>query len=157
MNDGSDGGNVSDESAIAAGFIGDEGLLSIFDCVHGRFRGMALPDKIVSVAEQWHPIEIRVERNPFYDLLTDAIKLKGELRGVEIGRIVPFVPVHSKKNRIVRLQSVFDADPVAIRIYPGPFIPELLKQVENFCYNSKSNHRREDGLLDAISMQAGFR
>ena len=97
VRDGSAGGNISDESAIAVGFSDDTGLLNIFYCAHGRFRGMALPDKIVSVAEQWPCSEVRVERNPFYDLLIDAIKLKAELKHVEIGRIVPFVPIHSKK------------------------------------------------------------
>lgn len=155
VNDGRDGGNVSDESVMGVGFIGNEGLLNVFDCVHGRFKGMALPDRIVSVAEQWHPEEIWVERNPFYDLLTDAIRLKAELRNIEIGRIIPFVPVQSKKNRIARLQSLLV--PPSIRIYPGAYTAEVLKQVENFCYTSKSNHRREDGLLDVISMLANFR
>lgn len=157
VRDGSEGGNISDESAIAVGFSDDGGLLKIFHCAHGRFRGMALPDKIVSVAEQWPCSEIRVERNPFYDLLTDAIKLKAELRHVEIGRIVPFVPTHSKKHRIARLQNLVASNPPRIRINSGLFVPELLKQVENFCFKSKSNHRHEDGILDVISMQANFR
>jgi len=155
--DGSEGGNVSDDSAIAIGLLDDTDTLNIFDCVHGKFKGMALPDAVADSVEKWHPSTLRVEQNPFYDLLTDAIKLRAELRGLEIGRIVPFKPVSPKKNRIARLQYLLEKDPPLIRINQGLYVPELLKQAESFCFRDIQNHRRPDNLLDVICMQANFR
>jgi hypothetical protein len=154
--DGSEeGGNTSDESAIAVGFREEFGSVHILDCVHGRFKGMALPDRIVDAQEQWSCAIIKIERNPNFDLLSDAIKLRGAMREVIIPRIVPFVPIHSKRHRISRLQSLLEER--IIQIQNGKFIQALLEQAENFCFKDSQNHRHEDGMLDVISMQAGFR
>jgi hypothetical protein len=148
---------TSDCSSIGVGFIEeDSSALTVTDLYSGKLKGIALPDKVVDFIEKWKPVEIRVEKNPFFDLLADTIKLKANLRDVEIGRITPFRPIQSKKHRILRLRDLL-TDPPAVYIYQNSFVNQLLEQAEKFCFTDKQNHRHEDGLLDVVSMLAGYR
>jgi len=149
-------GKSSDASAIGIGLLDETDTLNIYDCSQGKYKGMALPDAVVDSVEKWHPATLRIEQSPFFDLLTDAIKLRAELRQVEIGAITPFKPISSKKDRISRLQYLLEQDPPLIRINSGEFVSELLKQAESFCFQDVQNHRRPDNLLDVVCMQAGF-
>jgi len=150
----SGGGNTSDESAIGIGFTDEEGHLNVLEIVHGRFKGLALPHRVVDVLSAYPSETLKIERNPNFDLLSDAIRLLATHREVACPRIVPFVPITSKKGRIRRIHSLLVT--AQIHIHNGPFVSDLLEQAQEFCFEDKQNHRHEDGMLDVIAMLANF-
>jgi hypothetical protein len=158
-NNGNNGKSPSDESAFAVGFIDENTDLHLVDCIHGRFKGMALADEIVSTIELWKPESVRIERNGngACDLLLDCITLRAEMREITIPPISTFVPRNigrAKAMRIQRLQGLIDES--QLHIYEGPYIPALMREVQQFDFDSPDNHRRLDSILDSISLLAGF-
>jgi hypothetical protein len=149
---------TSDSSAIGASFTSEEGVLNILGCASGKWRGLVLPRRAADWVEKYPGAVLKIEKNPFFDLLADSIRLEVALRCIEPPTIVPFVPVSPKKTRIRRLQTlVEDVDAPRICIHRGSFVSELLTQIESFCFTNIQNHRRPDDLLDVLSMAAGFR
>src|SRR5579862_4975376 len=86
--------STSDESSVAVGFLDEDSALTVLDCIHGRFKGLALCDQIVSSIELWRPQRVWLERNGngACDLLVDTIALRAEMREVSIPTIETFVP-----------------------------------------------------------------
>jgi hypothetical protein len=160
-NEGGDGTNPSDESAIAAGFVDETGALNCLDIVHGRFRGLGLPRAVVSAAGTWKPERILIEPTPFFDLLADTIKLLGETEGIAIPRIVKITRgrelKRAKARRIRRIETdLLQYDPPLLKIRRAPFVEALLDEVERFDFESRDNRRRPDNCLDSLALLAGF-
>jgi hypothetical protein len=147
---------TSDESSASVGYLGEEdGGLNVLDCVAGRWKGIHLPDEVVSLCEKWKPAELRIEHSPFFDLLHDTILLRAEMRQVNVPRITPVRVVAKKKHRIRRLQTLLDQD--LLHIHKGSFVGALFNEVENFCFAKEDNHRRSDNRVDSIALLANFR
>ena len=158
--DRSQGENASDESAIAVGFLEDSDALNLLDVVHGRFKGIGLPNAIVTAIELWKPARVSVEPNPFVDLLIDTIRLRADMRGVAIPPI-SLLPRRqakgAKPRRIRRIETdLLECDPPLLKIRRGSFVEALMDEVELFDGDSPTNHRRPDSMLDCIALLAGF-
>jgi hypothetical protein len=152
--------STSDESSVAVGFLDEDSALTVLDCVHGRFKGLDLPDQIVSSIELWRPQRVWLERNGngACDLLMDTIVLRAEMREVSIPIIETFVPnnrVGAKSLRIRQLQNLIDQH--LFHISPGPYVSALLAETERYDFESSDNHRRSDSMLDSLALLAGFR
>jgi len=151
----------SDCSAYALGWIDDRGAMHLWDYACGRWKGLALPDRIVDAMELWVPEQIRIERNGngAPDLLVDTISLRASMRGVPVPLITTFKPRQAKRqkaNRIARLQTILDPDPPFLHIYQNGFTEELIQQAQHFDFSADDNHRREDSLLDVVALACGF-
>lgn len=152
----------NDQSAMAVTFkiTDDYGtVLVVKDAAAGWFKGLALPDKIAAMAHAHHVDQIHIERcgNGAPDLLEETIELRAQQQGITLGHIIQFSPNNkngAKRRRVYRLQSLLENDPPFIRLCTGPYIPSLLQQVRNFCFDTDENHRREDGLLDVLALAA---
>jgi hypothetical protein len=162
-NDGSNGRSPSDESSFAVGYLGEDASLTVVDCIHGRFRGMALVDRILDACELWKPETVRLEKNgrSSTDLLVDCIAWRSEMREISGVRIITFEPRqqkgkrgHTKAARIHRLQDLIDGG--LLHLCPGAYIPALLHEVQQFDFAAADNHRRLDSILDSIALLAGF-
>ena len=152
--------STSDESSIAVGFLDEDSALTVLDCIHGRFKGLALPDQIFSVIEQWHPQRVWLERNGngACDLLVDTTVLRAEMCEVSIPAVETFVPnnrVGAKSLRIRQLQNLIDQH--LFHISPGPYVSALLTEAERYDFAISDNHRRLDSMLDSLALLAGFR
>ena len=153
----------SDESAIAVGHFYEADPwtgLTLLDCVAGRYRGMALPEKIVDLMELWIPEEISIERNIQHggELLVDAIVYRATDRGIAIPRITSFSAsnkLEAKVTRVCRIESEL-IDHGLLKIRTAGFIDGLFDEVEKFT-DDKENHGRLDSRLDALAFLAGFR
>jgi hypothetical protein len=152
----------NDQSALAATFKNqtDAGnILTVVDAQAGWFKGMALPDRIVTMAHKHHATEIRIERNGngAPDLLEDVINLRAQEQGITLGRITLFNPNNkdaAKRRRVFKLQGLLDSDPPTVQFCRGAYVSPLLEQVENFRFDRDDNSGREDGLLDIIALAA---
>jgi hypothetical protein len=154
------GENASDETSIAVGFLEDSDALNLLDVIHGRFKGIGLPNAIVTAIELWKPVKVSVEPNPFVDLLIDTIQLRAEMRSVEIPPItlLPRRQIKgAKPRRIRRIETdLLECDPPLLKIRRGAFVSALMNEVELFDGDSPTNHRRPDSMLDSIGLLAGF-
>lgn len=155
-------GPTNDESALCATFTASQdniNVITVLGAANGRWKGMTLADRIVDFANLHSAASIRIERNGngAPDLLVDAIQMRAADQEIQLGRIVVFNPdnkMAAKRRRIFRLQSLLTSTPPALQICRGPFVADLFRQVENYCFDTSENHRREDGLLDVIALAA---
>jgi hypothetical protein len=147
---------TSDESACAVGFIAEsDSSLNVVDCVAGRWKGLSLPDKIVSVVDEWRDIRhLKIEYSPFVDLLIDTISLRADMQEVNLPRITVFRSIRPKRDRIWRLQELLNVG--ALKIRNAPFAYKILEEAEKFAYDRPDNRRRLDSRLDSISMLANY-
>ena len=132
-------------------------MATLLDLKTGRWRGMGLPNTIVSLMEEWHPELTRIEAIPGADLIYDSILLRANLYGVATGRVELFKvnsAVAAKPKRIRKLRDLLDVG--LLRIRYGSFVEELFHQVENYTFTT-ANDGREDGALDSLAMLCGFR
>jgi hypothetical protein len=152
-------GLQSDESAITIGHfvdVEDGTAVALMDCIAGKFRGMALPDRIVSAMEQHHPQQVFVECNKQHggELLVDTIRWRAECRGVETGRITTFSAsnrLQAKETRIRRVdRELVNHDPPFLKIRQAPFAAKILNEVRQFTFDS-GNHGRGDSCLDSLA------
>jgi hypothetical protein len=152
----------SDETAACASFMdteGDVNVLTILDAASGRWPGLALPDRIVAMAEEWKVSEIRIESNGngAPQLLKDVCALRAAQSDITLGSIKLFHPnnkLAAKRRRIFKLQSLVETTPPALRLCVGPYVNRFLTQLQNFRFDSESNRRREDGLADVVALAA---
>jgi hypothetical protein len=149
------GGNTSDESAMGVGWIDENFHVNVLDVVASHFKGLQLPDAVVTLCEKWKIENIKVEQSPFFDLLSDSIRLCGDIREVVIPRISSVRVSTSKAIRFRKLQKLIDKRSVHIR--QANFAGLLFDEVENFCFSNKDNHRHPDNRIDAICLLANLR
>ena len=142
---------TSDESAYSVGFQGDDFSFTLLGADSGRWKGIALPNKIVDAIETWSPEQVWVERTTGApDLLVDCIKIECEARQISLPHITFFTPRESKATRVFKLQAIVESH--QLRICPGAYTSTLLAQARDFDFSSpKQNHRREDGMLDSLA------
>jgi hypothetical protein len=151
----------SDESVITVGHFTStnaepDGGVAFLDCIAGRFRGMALPDRVVAAMDLWRPQRVFIECNRQHggELLVDAIKFRAEMKGVPTGRIVSFSASNQARAKIRRIRKVEDQlvqqDPTLLKIRRGSFVEKLMSEVENFTFDPE-NHGRGDSCLDSLS------
>ena len=153
----------SDESAIAVGHFYDAEPwpgLALVDCVGGRWRGWALPQKIVDLIELWKIEEVSIECNRQHggDLLLDVIKHIANDRDIAIPTIVAFSANNkwgAKASRARRIESDF-IDGGLLKIRSAGFVDRLFDEVEKFTFD-RENHGRLDSRLDAVSFLANLR
>jgi predicted phage terminase large subunit-like protein len=149
--------DTSDRSSYSLGWLSDEdGSFTLLDCQSGRWKGIALPEKIVDAIDIWRPEQLWVERsgNGAPDLLVDNINMLAETKGLAT-RISFFSPKSPKINRVFKLQAVIESD--HLHISPGSWNSTLLQQARDFDFSRKDNHRHEDGMLDSLASVCGFR
>jgi hypothetical protein len=151
-----------DESALCATFldnVDDVRVLTILDASSGRWPGLALPDRIVAMAEKWNVAEIRVESNGngAPELLKAVCELRAEMKGITLPPKTLFRPNNkppAKRCRIFKLQSLVECTPPALRICAGTHVNKFLGQLQNYRFDNESNSRREDGLADVVAIAA---
>jgi hypothetical protein len=155
--DGSDGNNRSDESALTVGFLGEDSSMTLTDSRAGLWKGIGLPEEIVDAIGTWNPEVVLIERsgNGAPDLLADNIRFLCDMRETGTPRIEFFTPHNSKPCRIRRLQDLLDNN--LLRIHQGVFVSDLFAQVESFCFDRQDNKGREDGRLDSLASLCGYR
>jgi hypothetical protein len=155
----------SDESAFACGFISDyresdgRNVLTILDMVSNKYKGGGLADETLRLIQKWSPSKFSYENNPGLDWFYDLLLLKANARGISLPRIDPFSPHNGKackEKRIQRVQSLFDCDPSAIVFQNGAYCEKLFEQARRFRIGADKKGV-ENGLLDALSLLAGFR
>lgn len=154
---------TSDRSALVAAVIfqRDDGVneLSILDTRSDRWKGATLADATIEFCQLWKAAELRIENIPGVDLLVDTIEDKCKKAGLDAPRIILLTRnVHkgAKTLRIMRLQSLWETTPPAIRIRYGKHIGPLFQEVEDFVPTNQ-NRGRQINTLDAIALAAGFR
>ena len=147
---------TSDQSAISTGFQGDDFSFTLLDSASGRWKGIELPNRIVTAIETWDPYEVWIERtgNGAPDMLVDVIKMECELKGIRIPQITFFTPSESKADRVFKLQALVESQ--QLHICPGTFTSTLIQQARDFTF-TQTNSRREDGCLDSLAAVCGFK
>lgn len=152
----------SDESAFACGFMsqdGDKNVLTVLDMASGKYKGGALVDETIRLIEKWKPDRFSYENIPGMDWFRDLLLLKASLKGIAVPYVHAFSPYNGKgckEKRICRLQTLFDCEPPAIVFHRGPYCEKLYDAAERFRMGSDKKGA-ENGLLDALSLIAGFR
>lgn len=153
----------SDHSAIVGGYKyqrEDCIELNLLHAVSGQWKGLKLVDAILDAVEIWKPEKITIERSSgsSCDLLVDVLRDRAKARDIVLGFISTPPPSNKKqkRNRIRRLQSLFETTPPAIRMKYTAFINRLSEEVEKFLYERQDNKGRPDDLLDALATLAGF-
>jgi hypothetical protein len=124
-----------------------------------RWRGIELARQVKTFSDEWHPTRIDLERIVGTDLLIDSINLTYQLAGSTAPPLVAFPPNNAKgaKNtRIMRLQSLFEVTPPAIRIQRGAFNSVLFEELESFVAVPK-NRGRQINLIDCLALACGYR
>jgi hypothetical protein len=155
--------DTSDKSALVAAFKIERGdgvrELKVLDTRSDRWKGGALADATIDFCEKWNPVALKIERIPGVDILIDSILDKCKVRHITAPHIEAFTPncrKGAKNTRIVRLQTLWECTPPAIRIKYGPHIGPLFEEVEAFV-PSQQNRGRQINTLDALALACGFR
>lgn len=143
---------TSDESAYSVGFMGEEDMsFTLLDADSGRWKGIALPNKVVDAIGTWKPDQVWVEAtgNGSPDLLKDNILMGCEAREIPIPQITFYTPRQSKAVRVFRLQGLVESK--QLKICPGAYTSTLIQQARDFDGSSDSNRHRLDDMLDSLS------
>lgn len=146
---------TSDESSLALGWLDEMNYLRVVDIRASRWKGISLADIVVDFCERQTIQNIRIEQSPFFDLLSDAIRLKGEIRTIPIPPITSAHVTTPKGDRFKRLQRTAENGGIVLR--NGSFVSSLLEELERFCFASKTNHRAPDNRIDSLCLLANFR
>jgi hypothetical protein len=146
---------TSDESSCALGWLDDTAHLHVVDIRANRWRGILLADIVVDFCERQIIQSIRVEQSPFFDLLSDAIRWRGESRNAQIPPIYEARVTTPKAQRFRRLQTTIEKGAVTLR--DGSYVAPLMCELEKFCFTSPTNHRAADNRIDALCLLANFR
>jgi hypothetical protein len=158
------GRTPSDRSALVAGVTqareGDGvNEFTLIDVSSDRWKGIALADAALDFCLKLGVKDLQVERIPGTELLKDTLALRAKERGMEpltVRLFNPCVIKNAKNSRIMRLQTLFNAKPPAIRIRYGTFVEMLMEEVEDFV-PCVGNRGRQINILDACALCAGFR
>ena len=160
----------SDRSALVAGFTHtrEDGIneFNLLDGVAGRYCGAKLAEAALDFLCKWKPLFLRIEGIPGSELLRDTILMKAHERGLDSVeddswkprvQLFPYnVTKGAKNNRIIKLQSLFNPSPPAIRIQRCSYLQTLFEEIEAFVPSSQNRGRKID-FLDACALCAGFR
>jgi hypothetical protein len=155
--------DTSDKSALVASFKveRDDGVreLNVLGTESARWKGGALADATIDFCEKWNPVALKIERIPGVDILIDTILDKCKARHITPPHVEAFTPncrKGAKNHRILKLQTLWDCSPPAIRIKYGLHIGPLFEEVGAFV-PSQQNRGRQINTLDALALACGFR
>ena len=151
---------TSDHSAFCVGYqesnIDWGATVTLLDCDSDRWKGIALPTRIVGAIEEWKPEQVWIERsgNGAPDLLADNITQMCESKG--LAPIISFyTPKQSKAQRIFKLQATIENG--YLKISPTRRMNALFDEVREFDFADKQNHRHPDDRLDSLAALVGFK
>ena len=153
----------SDPSAIIVGYKYSRPTgeldLNILDASIGRFKGIKLPEEIIRMARLWNPYRISIEKfGPgSYDLLHDVLSLLTKDDPLR-GSILPLNPRNTNRAKPIRIRKIqttmLEPDPPFLHIYCPAIFEHLLKEAEDFAFESDRNFERPDDALDCIALMA---